>query len=273
MAMRAGTRGAADAVAEYPRGKALLIDAAIKLAAEKRGFAAMGLREVCREAQLTPNALYRHFSCFDELCYAALESTLRDWRPKLSAFRKQAADDAIARVPVRSEEDEWKLALIRASIVVRGTMESFFDYVAEKPGSFIIAGSVSIGPSPDQRRRLREEINNMALDLYNDIRRYNLIPAVSDAAVADIAANVIRQHLPLSAEYIDMPERRDEVKATAIRQMIRLSAGVIALEVTDQERLSSLIEVAHSDGLYNQARLTRLSADSRTAPDANITAV
>jgi hypothetical protein len=45
------------------------------------------------------------------------------------------------------------------------------------------------------------------------------------------------------------------------------------LEVTDQERLSSLIEVAHSDGLYNQARPTRLSADSRTAPDANITAV
>ncbi|MBJ7535025.1 TetR family transcriptional regulator [Rhodomicrobium vannielii ATCC 17100] len=257
---------------EYPHGKGLLIDAAMKLAADKRGFAALGLREVCREAQLTPNTLYRHFSCFDELCFAALETAINEWRPKLASFRKTAAEDAMARVPVGPDADEWKKSLIRASIVVRGTMESFFDYVGEKPQSFVIGVSVSTGPSPEQRRRLREEINNMALDLYRDIRDFNLIPAVSDAAVGEIAANIIRQHLPLSMEYLDMSERREEVKAAGIREMIRLSAGVIALEVTDQERLAAVFDVARSDGRYSQARIARRSADSRTAPDARITA-
>ncbi|MBT3070795.1 TetR family transcriptional regulator [Rhodomicrobium sp. Az07] len=251
---------------KYPSGKADLIDAAVKLAAEKRGFAALGLREVCREAQLTPNTLYRHFSCFDELCFAALERTICVWRPKLKAFRRAAAADALARVPFGPDEEEWEKSLIRASIVVRMTMESFFDYVAEKPQSFVIGMSVSTGPSPEQRRRLREEIEQMAIDLYRDIRLFNLIPAVSDAGVGEIAANIIRQHLPLSAEYLDMPERREEVKAAGIREMIRLAAGVIAIEITDSERLMSLIDVARSDGLYTHARMARLSEDSRTAP-------
>ncbi len=43
-----------------------LIDATLKLSA-KHGFAALSLREVCKEAGITPAAFYRHFRDMDEL--------------------------------------------------------------------------------------------------------------------------------------------------------------------------------------------------------------
>ena len=63
-----------------------LLDAALALVGE-RGFAALSLRELAREAGITPAAFYRHFANLDELglvlveeSFGALGSMLRDAR-------------------------------------------------------------------------------------------------------------------------------------------------------------------------------------------------
>lgn len=68
------------------RTRRKLLDAALALAGE-RGFAALSLRELCREVDISPTAFYRHFANTDELglvlveeSFGALGSMLRDAR-------------------------------------------------------------------------------------------------------------------------------------------------------------------------------------------------
>jgi AcrR family transcriptional regulator len=91
------------------RTRRKLLDGALELVAE-RGFAAVGLRELTREAGITPAAFYRHFANLDELglvlvdeSFGALGEMLREAR----AARTPAQDliDASLDVLVRHLHD------------------------------------------------------------------------------------------------------------------------------------------------------------------------
>lgn len=68
-------------------GKRRLIDAALRLAAARRSFAALGLRELAREAGLNPNTFYRHFRDMEDLAITALAEVSDELRPMLRAVR------------------------------------------------------------------------------------------------------------------------------------------------------------------------------------------
>src|SRR5471030_2495296 len=78
---------------ELPAGKRKLIEAALRLTAEGRSFASLGLRELAREAGLNPNTFYRHFDALDELAREAVEWVSRRLRPMLRRERWLAAHD------------------------------------------------------------------------------------------------------------------------------------------------------------------------------------
>lgn len=226
------------------RGKSLLITAALKLAVKTRSIGALGVREIGREAGLNPNTFYRHFSSLEGLGLAVIDEVVASWRQPLRDIRRKAAEAAAAQIPPPAVSNEyWAVCLRRAKLVAALTIDGYFDFVTENPEAFLIGVGEMSGSSPRLRQRLQEAVEELVDDLAADIRIYQLLPMLSDAALKDMSTVIIRQIITLSTEYIDLPERREEMRKMAYDLMINLAAGAIALEVSDSETMLSLAEI------------------------------
>jgi TetR/AcrR family transcriptional regulator, fatty acid biosynthesis regulator len=230
------------------RGKSLLISAALKLALKTRSIGALGVREIGREAGLNPNTFYRHFSSLEDLGLSILNEVIASWRQPLRDIRRKAAEAAAAQIPPPAvSTDYWAVCLKKAKLVAALTIEGYFDFVLKNPEAFLIGVSEMSGSSSKLRHRLQEAIEELASDLAEDIRIYQLLPMLSDAALKDMSSVIIRQIFMLSTDYIDAPEKREEMRKMAVDLMINLVAGAIALEVSDRETMLSLAEILRSE--------------------------
>ena len=115
-------------------GKRRLIDAALRLVAAKRSFAALGLRELAREAGLNPNTFYRHFRDMEDLALTAIAEVSDALRPMLREVRWAAARDSSQAVAER-------------------TCGAFFAYAHGHADAFLLALCGSTGPQPGCARR------------------------------------------------------------------------------------------------------------------------
>lgn len=226
------------------RGKSLLIKAALKLAMKTRSIGALGVREIGREAGLNPNTFYRHFSSLEDLGLTILNEVIASWRQPLRDIRRRAAVAASAQIPSPAvSTDYWTVCLRRAKLVAAITIEGYFDFVIENPEAFLIGVGEMSGSSSKLRQRLQEAVEELANDLAADIRIYQLLPMLSDATLKDMSTFIIRQIITLSTDYIDVPEKREEIRKMAYDLMINLIAGAVALEVSDRETMLGLAEI------------------------------
>lgn len=226
------------------RGKSLLMSAALKLAMKTRSIGALGVREIGRAAGLNPNTFYRHFSSLEDLGLAILNEVIASWRGPLRDIRRRAAEAACAQIPApAASTDYWAVSLRRAKFVAALTIDGYFDFVTKNPEAFMIGVGEMSGSSSKLRQRLQEANEELANDLAADIRIYQLLPMVSDATLKDMSTVIIRQIITLSTDYIDVPQKRDEIRKMAYDLMISLVAGAIALEVSDRETMLSLAEI------------------------------
>jgi AcrR family transcriptional regulator len=247
------------------RGKSLLIKAALKLAMKTRSIGALGVREIGREAGLNPNTFYRHFSSLEDLGLAILDEVIAGWRQPLRDIRRRAAEAACAQIPAPAvSTDYWAVCLKRAKVVAALTIEGYFDFVIKSPEVFVIGVGEMSGSSPKLRQRLQEANEELANDLAADIRIYQLLPMLSDATLKDMSTVIIRQIITLSTDYIDVPQKREEMRKMAYDLMISLVAGAIALEVSDRETMLSLAEILRGPDMYSTA--ARDGADGSPLP-------
>jgi TetR/AcrR family transcriptional regulator, fatty acid biosynthesis regulator len=231
------------------RGKTLLINAALKLALNTRSIGALGVREIGREAGLNPNTFYRHFSSLEDLGLAILNEVIASWRQPLRDMRRKAADAASTRIPAPNVSTEyWSVCLKRAKVVARFTIDGYFDFVLQNPEAFMIGVSEMSGSSQKMRTRIQGALSDLAADLAEDIRIYQLLPMLSDGALQEMSTIIIRQIFMLSTNYIDTPDKREEMRKMAYDLMISLVAGAIALEVSDRETMLGLAEILRSEG-------------------------
>jgi AcrR family transcriptional regulator len=231
------------------RGKSLLMNAALKLAMKTRSIGALGVREIGREAGLNPNTFYRHFSSLEDLGLAILNEVIASWRQPLRDIRRKAAEAAFAQIPAPAVSTEyWAVSLRRAKVVAAHTIDGYFDFVMKNPEAFLIGVGEMSGSSSKLRQRLQEANEELANDLAADIRIYQLLPMLSDTTLKDMSTVIIRQIITLSTDYIDVPQKREEIRRMAYDLMISLIAGAIALEVSDRETMLSLAEILRDSG-------------------------
>ncbi len=230
------------------RGKALLIRAALKLALKTRSIGALGVREIGREAGLNPNTFYRHFASLEDLGLSILDEVMGSLRQPLRDIRRQSAELVGMQVPPAGNSTEYWTACIRkAKLVARGTMKLYFELVLTNPEAFMIGVSEMSGSSSRLRSRLQEVLGELSADLADDIRIYQLLPMLSDAAVQSMSSIIIRQIFMLSTDYIDAPERREEIEDMANGLIVSLIVGAIALEVTDAEAMVGLVMILRNE--------------------------
>src|SRR5437868_14530159 len=91
-----------------------LIEAALNLSAES-GFSSLSLREVTKQAGITPTAFYRHFHDMEELGLALIDEVGLSLRSLLRNARK--------KVDIKES-------------VIRTSVETFTDYIVENANLF-----------------------------------------------------------------------------------------------------------------------------------------
>ncbi|OUS27211.1 hypothetical protein A9Q99_15615 [Gammaproteobacteria bacterium 45_16_T64] len=207
-------------------GKRLLMGAALNLTANTRSLSAFSLRELARSAGLNPNTFYRHFKDFDDLGLTIIEEMMNQIRQPLRDLRREAAESVVPPgSPAISWQENPRLNFVRSIQVSNVTVKLFFEFVESNPKAFILGVRELHGSSPVLRKALRQLMKGFAQDMAEDIEVLGLLPTLSQESLLSVAEVISREMFQLSMDYIEEPERRDEICQQAGTSIVNLTMG------------------------------------------------
>ncbi len=163
-----------------------LIEASLKLS-EEQSFAALSLREVAKEAGITPAAFYRHFKDMNELGLALVDEVGIHLRQLMRDARKGF---------------EKKQSAVKVSV------ETYIEFIIKNPQHFrLLMGERQAG-SVEFQKALRAEIDRFIAELTDDLEMGSkkLKLPIYDAAFA--AEAIVAVVFTVGAEALDLPKHR-----------------------------------------------------------------
>jgi TetR/AcrR family transcriptional regulator, fatty acid biosynthesis regulator len=189
-------------------GRQRLIDAAMRLHAEKRSFASLGIREIAREANLNPNTFYRHFESIDDLAVAAVMQCGERLRPMLHQIQRLA-----------SRVDPVTVAALEVS--------AFYAFALGNPDAFVVGVTEYHGGSPRVRESIAGLLQDVSNEMRDDIAGLGIFPTISRENL-EIACKHIAVHLfHLSQDYIEKPEQREYIIESSECMIVWMFAGAM----------------------------------------------
>lgn len=182
-----------------------IIDAALRLLADD-SFSGLSLREVTREAGITPGAFYRHFESMDAFGLVLIDECFRSLREMLRGARAE----------------------LDPNHVVDSSVEVLSRSVAEQPMHWrFITRERNSGVSV-VRYAIRTEVRLIVAELATDLGRF---PALSSWTTEDlnVLANLFVNSMMQIAEALedtDDPATLEEIRETARKQLLMIVVGV-----------------------------------------------
>lgn len=173
--------------AQKEKTRRALIDAAFNQLSAEKSFSNLSLREVAREAGVAPTSFYRHFRDMDELGLTMVDESGLILRQLMRQARK------------RLEEG--------GSVVVV-SVDTFFEFIEERPNMFRLLLRESSGTSQAFRTAASREIQHFVAELAEYLQSKN---------------NVSRELALIEAEGL---------------MTLVFTAGAHALDMSHQERLA-----------------------------------
>ena len=134
------------------------MDAALDLVAKKAPFSSLSLREVTKKAGVVPTAFYRHFTDMSALGLTLLDESFRTLRQMMREVRQH-------QLP--NEQ------------MIRGSMETYFNYVRNNRTYFLFVSKELYGGSATMRQAIRREIRLFVSELAMDMARFPFLINVS----------------------------------------------------------------------------------------------
>lgn len=182
-----------------------LLKASLKLLS-KNSFDSISLREVTREAGISPTAFYRHFDDMEELGLILVEDSFKSLREMLRVAR---ADPSLMNDAIRRSID----------VVVR--------HVHENEGHMRFIARERHGGVRRLRRAIRRELELFGDELANDM---SVFPIISDWSTEDrrmLAGIVVETMVAVAAELLEAsPDESDAITKRAERQLTLVFVGV-----------------------------------------------
>ncbi|WP_408097158.1 HTH-type transcriptional repressor FabR [Peredibacter sp. HCB2-198] len=181
-----------------------LIEAALKLSGEQ-GFSSLSLREVAKEAGITPAGFYRHFHDMEELGLALIDEVGLSLRHLLREARRNIDKEGSA---------------------VRSSVETFIEYITENSNLFRLLQGERQGSSQAFRKALFAEINRFIEEVTEDLDRGSklLDQPLMDVGLA--AEAIVAVAFTVGAEAIDLPKhRRQELIERLIKEVKMILRG------------------------------------------------
>jgi AcrR family transcriptional regulator len=202
----ASTRSDVDApvtrIERKERTRQRLIDSALALVGQGRGFSALSLREVTREAGVVPAAFYRHFRDLNELGLALVEMGGVTLRRLLREARRDG---------------------IPPTDMLRGSVLIYKRFVEERRLVFRFIAGERGGGSRIIRDAIRTEETHFASEMAQDLRAIGTLPELSSATLQMICGLVVTTMLNAASDILDLPPdqptREQELIENFVRQL------------------------------------------------------
>ncbi|WP_051130454.1 HTH-type transcriptional repressor FabR [Arenimonas oryziterrae] len=182
------------------RTRQRLIEAALALLGEGRGYTSLSLREITRAAGVVPAAFYRHFRDLDELGLALVEMGGVTLRRLLREARRDG---------------------IPPTDMLRGSVLIYKRFVEERPLVFRFIASERGGGSPVIRAAIRTEESHFASEMAQDLRALGTLPDLSSASLQMICGLVVATMLNAASDILDLPPGQPTPEHELVENFVR----------------------------------------------------
>lgn len=182
------------------RTRQRLIDAALTLIGEGRGFGSLGLREIARAAGVVPAAFYRHFPDLDQLGLALVEMGGVTLRRLLREARRDG---------------------IPPTDMLRGSVLIYKRFVEERRLVFRFIASERGGGSAVIRSAIRTEEGHFAAEMAQDLRALGALPDLSSNSLRMICSLVVTTMLGAASDIIDLPPGQPRQEQELVDNFVR----------------------------------------------------
>lgn len=188
------------------RTRRALLDAALALL-EHQSFGAISLREVAKNAGITPTAFYRHFASMEELGLVLVDESFRSLREMMRRER--------ARVT-----EPWANIHASSETLVRHVreFETHYRFIARER-----AGGVQA-----LREEIRHEIDLFSAELVDDLAGYPVLENLPRKGLDTLARLIVTVMVGTAERLLDAaPERDAEIQRDNESQMRMIVTGAL----------------------------------------------
>lgn len=182
------------------RTRLRLIEAALALIGQGRGYSSLSLREITRETGVVPAAFYRHFRDLDELGLALVEMGGVTLRHLLREARRDG---------------------IPPTDMLRGSVLVYKRFVEERSLVFRFLAGERGGGSRVIRQAIRTEESHFASEMAQDLRALGTLPDLSSATLQMICGLVVTTMLNAASDILDLPAGRPKQEAELVDNFVR----------------------------------------------------
>lgn len=186
-----------------------LIGAAMNQLSAEHGYASLSLREVAREAGIAPTSFYRHFQNMEELGLTLVDESGLALRQLLRQSRQQIA---------------------KGGSIVRASVETFMQFVAENKAIFRLLLQEHSGTSRDFRLAVARELAHFKAELVD----YLVDEQEFERQLAELQSDaIVRIVFSSGADTLDAnPKERATITENTIQQVRLVARGA---EVTRRD--------------------------------------
>lgn len=179
-----------------------LVDAAFNQLSAEKSFSNLSLREVAREAGIAPTSFYRHFKDMDELGLTMVDEAGLILRQLMRQARKR---------------------LETGGSVVSISVETFFEFIENRPNMFRLLLRESSGTSQAFRTAASREIHHFVAELAEYLQTKNNV----SRELAEVEAEgLVTLVFTAGAHALDMnKQERQTLKKRVIMQLRMLVSG------------------------------------------------
>ena len=158
--------------------------AALRLITRGCGFSGLSLRQVTREAGLTPAAFYRHFPDLDALGLALVNRGGETLRRLLRQVRRDG---------------------IPPDRILRASVETFFRYVQDNRVVFAFVAGERHGGSHVIRQAIRAEEARFVEEMAVDLTALQTLPHLAEPSMQTLCRLVVASMFNAAADVTDLP--------------------------------------------------------------------
>lgn len=181
-----------------------LINAAFNQLSAEKSFSNLSLREVSREAGIAPTSFYRHFRDMDELGLTMVDEAGLTLRQLMRQARK--------RIEVEN-----------GGSVIQISIDTFFEFINEKPNMFRLLLRESSGTSQAFRTAAAREIHHFVLELAEYIHTTEKFSRYIAYVQAEGMVTIV---FTSGAHALDMSDKeQSELKERLVLQLKMLARG------------------------------------------------
>lgn len=177
-----------------------LLHAALTLVGEGRSFSTIALREIARQADIVPNAFYRHFRNTDELGLELVEEV---------------------GITLRRLLREARQVELAKGDILRRSVQVYQNYVKANRLQFLFISSERSGGSRVLRLAIRNDVTHFTNEMAQDFRTLGLYRELPTPRLQMVCGLIVMTMLAAATDILDLPAEQPMLEHEMAENFVR----------------------------------------------------